>query len=92
MSSTASPHPDGGFDVVVDPDGTLRVPAAELARHGVRPGSHLRIVTDQLKPASRRSARGSLTSTATADDINALLTSLKDTKSERIADIEQRWA
>jgi hypothetical protein len=61
VSSTASPHPDGGLDVVVDPDGTLRVPAAELARHGVRPGSRLRIVTDPMTSALRRSVRGTLT-------------------------------
>ena len=91
MSSTASPHPDGGLDVVVDPDGTLRVPAAELARHGVRPGSHLRIVTDPMTPAPRRSARGALAGTAAADDIDALLAALDDTKSQRISDIEQRW-
>lgn len=91
MSSTARPHPDGGLDVVVDPDGTLHVPAAELARHGVRPGSHLRIVTGQAESGSRRSARGSLTGTVGATDIDALLAALDDTKSDRIADIDQRW-
>ncbi len=91
MSSSASPHPDGGLDVVVDPDGTLHVPAAELARHGVHPGSHLRIVTDRRAPVSRRSARGSLTGTATAHDIDTLLAALDDAKVERVADIEQRW-
>jgi hypothetical protein len=89
VSSTASPHPDGGLDVVVDPDGTLHVPAAELARHGVQPGSHLRIVTPHEVPVSRRSVRGTLTGTA---DVDALLTALDDAKSERITDIEQRWA
>ena len=88
MSSTASPHPDGGIDVTVDPDGTLHVPAAELARHGVQPGSHLRIVTPHKLPASRRSVRGTLTGTA---DVDALLAVLDDAKSERITDIEQRW-
>ena len=40
MSTTSA-----GFDVVVGGDGTRSVPAAELARHGVAPGAHLRVGT-----------------------------------------------
>ncbi|MBW0114303.1 hypothetical protein [Pseudonocardia abyssalis] len=89
MSSTASPRPDGGLDFVVDPDGPLHVPDAEVARHGVQPGSHLRIVTAHKVPAYRRSVRGTLTGTA---DVDALLAALDDAKSERVPDLEQRWA
>jgi len=56
-----------GGDLAAQLGRVLRIPAAELARHRVRPGSHLRIVTE------------------------ALLTALDDTKTERIAGIEQRW-
>ena len=42
-----------GFVVVVDSDGALRVPAAELARHGVRPGARLRLVPIKQPPGER---------------------------------------
>src|SRR5664280_3502118 len=41
-----------GFDVVVGGAGTLRVSAAELARPGVAPGAHLRVVSEP-GPAAR---------------------------------------
>lgn len=91
MSSTASPHPDGGLDVIVDADGTLHVPAAELARHGVRAGTHLRILTDPSPAAPRRSVRGALADDAAPQDIDGLLAALDDTKTERITGTEQRW-
>ncbi len=91
MSSTISPHPDGGIDAVVDPDGALRIPAQELARHGVRPGSHLRIITDAPAAPPRRSARGALADAIDPTTVDALLAALDDTKTERIMDIEQRW-
>jgi len=92
VSSTASPHPDGGIDVVVDADGALHVLASELARYGVRAGSHLRIVTDTAHAPARRSVRGAFAATAAARDIEDLLAALDDARSERIADVEQRWA
>jgi len=92
VSSTASPHPEGGIDVVVDADGALHVPASELARHGVRAGSHLRIVTDSAPAPARRSVRGALAGTPAAQHVEELLVALDDAKSERIADVEQRWA
>ena len=60
MSSTANPHPDVSLDVVVDDDGALRVPAEELARHGVHAGSRLRVVTGSPQQRARRSVRGTL--------------------------------
>jgi hypothetical protein len=92
VSSTASPHPEGGIDVVVDADGALHVPASELARHGVRAGSHLRIVTDPAPTPARRSVRGALAGTPAAQHVEELLVALDDAKSERIIDVEQRWA
>lgn len=96
MSCTASPYPDGGIDlgidVVVDAEGALHVPASELARHGVRAGSHLRIVTDTGHAPARRSVRGVFAGTAAASDVDDLLAALDDARSERIADIKKRWA
>ena len=91
MSSTASPHPDGGLDVVVGADGALHVPADELARHGVHAGSHLRIVTEPPRAGTRRSARGAFAGTVSTHDVEALLNALDDTKTERIIGVEQRW-
>jgi hypothetical protein len=45
---------DDGFEVVVGNDGTLTVPAAELARHGMRPGAHLRLVPEHQSTAERK--------------------------------------
>jgi hypothetical protein len=96
VSCTASPYPDGGIDlgidVVVDADGALHVPASELARHGVRAGGHLRIVTDTGHAPARRSVRGVFAGTAAASDVDDLLAALDDARSERIADIKKRWA
>ncbi|MDQ2881851.1 MAG: hypothetical protein M3Y48_11670 [Actinomycetota bacterium] len=94
MSSTSSPHPDGGIDLGIDADadGALHVPASELARHGVRAGSHLRIVTDTSHAPARRSVRGVFAGTAAASDVDDLLAALDVVSSERIADIEKRWA
>lgn len=47
------------FEVVVGPDGTI--PASELARHGVRPGAHLKVARSPLeKRPPFRSAAGIL--------------------------------
>lgn len=78
--------------MVVDADGALHVPASELARHGVRAGSHLRIVTDPAPALTGRSVRGALADTPAAQHVEELLTALDEAKSERIADVEQRWA
>ena len=71
MSNTP-PSSGDGFEVVVGSDGTLTVPAAELARLGVRPGAHLRLVVDSTedddKPRRGRSA-GKLAHVASASEI-----------------------
>ncbi len=54
MSITASP--DDGFEVVVGDDGSLSIPATELASHGLRPGAHLRIVPEPHHVAQRSDA------------------------------------
>lgn len=42
---------DAGFEVVVGADGGIA--PEELARHGVRPGSHLRVVAQVERPQIR---------------------------------------
>jgi hypothetical protein len=49
------------YDLVVDPDGAIRVPADQVARLGLRPGEHLRLVRNSRpaeQPPRRRSVRG----------------------------------
>ena len=66
-----------GFDVVVGGAGTLRVSAAELARPGVAPGAHLRVVPEPgpaaragARPAARPKLRGRLVGKIPAEDIH----------------------
>src|SRR5918997_1408609 len=59
VSTTAAANGDD-FEVVVDADGALRVSADELARHGVRPGTHLRLVPQHQPRPQRRRAHGPL--------------------------------
>jgi hypothetical protein len=47
------------FEVVVGPDGGIA--PNELARYGVRPGAHLRLVSESAKTPPFRSAAGILT-------------------------------
>jgi hypothetical protein len=90
MTSTPASS-DDGFEVVVGSDGNLMVPAAELARHGVRPGAHLRLVVEDAVEAApkRRSARGSLAHLVTRADVEAFETTLAEAKADRIASVEQ---
>jgi hypothetical protein len=53
--TTTSETSDESFEVVVSSDGSLTVPAAELARHGVRPGAHLQLVKSEV--VGRRGGR-----------------------------------
>ncbi|MGH3865208.1 MAG: hypothetical protein ACRDQ4_03555 [Pseudonocardiaceae bacterium] len=53
MSTPAAPDEEG-FEVVVGTDGALTVPADDLARHGVHPGAHLRLVQELRARAPRR--------------------------------------
>lgn len=91
MSTPAAPN-EKGFEVVVDADGTLTVPAEELARHGVRPGAHLRVVQEPQPRTPRRSARGALAGVIDAKQLDAFEVALDNSKAERIAAAERRWA
>jgi hypothetical protein len=84
MSHT--PAPDEGLDVVVNPDGGLTVSAAELARLGVKPGSHLRLVSDVARSqGERRSARGILAGTMPPEVVRDFIEALDEAKAERRA-------
>ena len=91
MSTPAAPN-GKGFEVVVGPDGALTVPAEELARHGVRAGAHLRLVQDRQPHAPRRSACGTLAAVIDAEELDAFEVALDNSKAERIAAAERRWA
>lgn len=83
MSTT--PEITDSFEVVVSSDGSLTVPAAELARHGVRPGTHLRLVKPEI--AGRRGGRsaGKLAGLVPYDVIDAWSQALDDDRAERRA-------
>lgn len=74
------------FEVVVDDDGALMVPAAELARHGVRPGTHLRVVVPG-EPSTRRAgpSAGKLAGLVPAELIEEWSQALADDRAERRA-------
>jgi hypothetical protein len=91
VSTSAAPNGEG-FEVVVDTDGARRVPAEELARCGLRPGAHLRLVHHPQPPAQRRRARGALTGVVTAAALDAFEAALDEAKTERIVALERRWA
>ncbi|MCA1604294.1 MAG: hypothetical protein LC775_02150 [Acidobacteria bacterium] len=91
MSTSAAPDGEG-FEVVVDPDGALRVPAEELARYGVRPGAHLRLVHEPQPRERRRRVRGALSDIVDAAALDALEAALDEAKAERLAAVERRWA
>jgi hypothetical protein len=82
MSTPAGP--DDGFNVVVSDDGTLTVPAAELARHGVRPGAHLRLIPAQRHARPKR-LLGALKDTVPAAAVEQLIRGLDESKAERTA-------
>lgn len=90
--STSAAQDGKGFEVVVDADGALRVPADELARYGVRPGAHLRLVHEPQPRERRRRVRGALADVVDAAALDALEDALEDTKAERITTVERRWA
>ena len=68
------------------------VPAEELARHGVRPGAHLRLVQESPPRAPRRSSRGALAGVIAHEELDAFEVALDNSKAERIAAAERRWA
>jgi hypothetical protein len=81
MSSKTVPAGADGFHVVVAEDGSL--PASELARLGLHPGAHLRLVPE--RPAVRRRMAGTLAATVPAEAVDALIRGLDEAKAERVA-------
>jgi hypothetical protein len=98
MTNTPAGTGDG-FEVVVGSDGTLTVPADELARHGMRPGAHLRLVADgeghgtthgehgDERPR-HKSMRGALAHMVTPEDVDAFVEALAETKADRISSLD----
>jgi hypothetical protein len=84
--STSPVVSDGGFEVVVGSDGALTVPAEELARHGVQPGAHLRLIP-RVERKGHKSARGSLAGTVGPGGVAALIDALDDAKAERVTQV-----
>lgn len=79
---SARANPEDGFDVIVSDDGSLTVPAAELARRGVRPGAHVRLVPAQRRAHTGRHA-GALIDTVSLAAVNDLIAGLNQAKAER---------
>jgi hypothetical protein len=84
MSNTPADTGDG-FEVVVGNDGALTVPADELARHGVRPGAHLRVVPEEQPARERKRMAGALAGSVPAEAVEDLLQGLEQAKAERVA-------
>ena len=63
--------PSDPYDVAVAPDGSISVPADAVARMGLRPGDHLRLVRDEARGAAprRRSVRGLGVSQVAPEDV-----------------------
>ncbi|GEL18357.1 hypothetical protein [Pseudonocardia asaccharolytica] len=59
-------------------------PASELARLGLRPCAHLRLVPEQ-RPAERKRMAGALAGTVSAEAVEALIRGLDEAKAERVA-------
>ena len=74
-----------GFEVVVGSDGALTVPAAELARRGVRPGAHLRLVPEEQPTGEPKRMAGALAGSVPAEAVEELLQGLEQAKAERVA-------
>jgi len=90
MSTPATPYEEG-FEAVVGKDGVLTVPADELARHGVRPGTHLRLIPERQASAPRRRVRGALAGVVDASALDAFEAAMDEAKAERIAVVDRRW-
>lgn len=71
-----------GFHVVVADDGSL--PAKELARLGLRPGAHVRIVPEQ-RSGQRTSMLGALAGAVPPEAVADLIRGLDEAKAERTA-------
>jgi bifunctional DNA-binding transcriptional regulator/antitoxin component of YhaV-PrlF toxin-antitoxin module len=79
MSMAEVPNP--GPEVVVGADGSLAVPTETLARFGIRPGAHLRLVPEP-EARERKTSRGVLKGQI---DAEAFAEALRESKEERIA-------
>jgi hypothetical protein len=90
VSISAAPNGES-FEVVVDADGALHVPADELARHGVCPGAHLRLVRQMQPQKQHRRAHGALVGVVDTAALDALEAALDEAKAERIAAFKQEW-
>lgn len=87
VSFAEQPEP---LELVVAPDGSGVVAADELARLGLGPGMHLKVVpvseTEPVRPA-RRSVRGILTGTAAVPS----WADFEQASQTAIADVEARY-
>lgn len=82
MSSTPAQDDAEGFQVVVAEDGS--VPASELARLGLPPGTRLRLVPEPRRAPRARMA-GALAASVPAEAVDALIRGLDEAKAERVA-------
>jgi len=71
------------FEVVVSSDGSLTVPAAELARHGVHPGARLRLVKPGVAGRGGGRSAGKLAGLVSDEMIEAWAQALVDDRAER---------
>lgn len=58
MSTAGAMHPS--FEVAVGEDGSITVPADEVARSGLKPGARLKLVAEPSSALRRRSSWGIL--------------------------------
>lgn len=82
MSSSTPADDSAGFHVVVAEDGS--VPASELARLGVSPGTHLRLVPEPRRVQRGRTA-GALAGSLPVEAVDAWIRGLDEAKAERAA-------
>lgn len=82
MSTAENPNA-AGFEVVVDENGSI--PAEALARFGIRPGAHLRVVEEPVTP--RKKLRGILKDEISPEAVDEITEELRRNKEERIAAI-----
>ncbi|MCF7552266.1 hypothetical protein [Pseudonocardia sp. WMMC193] len=78
-----TPEIADSFEVVVSGDGSLTVPAAELARHGVRPGTRLRLVKPRVAGRQGGRSAGKLAGLVPDEVVEAWSQALDDDRAER---------
>jgi hypothetical protein len=82
MNTTPAPEAPEGFHVVVAEDGSL--PASELARLGLRPGTRLRLVPEPRKSPRGRMA-GAFAANLPFEAVDDWVRALDEAKAERAA-------